>query len=142
LPDTPYHYALFAAHTTNTGNAHSQDLPLRTQKLKSMRLTVKARSVRATTRGIVSLPVSCGGNVLAACNGRAVLRFGHLGAGSVSFSVRPGQQKRVSVRLKKTVLRRLAASSGLRLVLTLSVQTGTGGMHRTTTHVKVLPPRT
>jgi hypothetical protein len=107
-----------------------------------MRLTVKARSVRATTRGIVSLPVSCGGNVLAACNGRAVLRFGHLGAGSVSFSVRPGQQKRVSVRLKKTVLRRLAASSGLRLVLTLSVQTGTGGMHRTTTHVKVLPPRT
>jgi PKD repeat protein len=142
LPDTAYHYALFAAHTTDNGATHSQDLPLRTQKLKSMRIALKARSVRATTKGTVSLPVTCGGNVLGACKGRALLRLGSLTAGSVSFSVRPGQQKRVSVKLKKTVLKRLVAGSGLQLGLTFWVQTGTGGMHRTTTHVKVLPPRT
>jgi PKD repeat protein len=139
-PATTYHYALFAAHTTDSGAVHSQDLKFSTPALKWMKARVTARSVRAKANGAVSLPVSCGGNALGICKGRAMLKLGHLSAGSTSFSVRPGTQKRVSVKLKKAVLKQLLAGSGLQLVVSLSVQTGAGGTHVTTAHVRVLPP--
>ena len=140
-PGTRYHFALFAAHTTDSGAAHSKDLNFKTPKLNPTTVTLKSRSVRAGANGTVSLPLSCGGNTGGPCKGRAVLRLGRLGAGSVSFSMAQGHQKRVALKLKKAVLGRLRASGGLRFHLTLTLQTGTGG--KTTKHstVLILPPR-
>ena len=139
-PATVYHYALYAAHTTDSGAAHSQDLQFSTPRTKPMRVTLKSRSVRTTAKGTVSLPFYCSGNSLSVCKGRAVLEFGNNAAGSKSFSVPRTHRKLVSLRLSRSVLRRLTAASHLRLALSLSVQTGKG-VALTTLQIKVLPPR-
>ena len=125
-PDTLYHVALFAAHTTDSGATHSQDLTFRTQKLKPIRVTVTARSVRATTKGKVSLPFNCGGNSLPVCKGTARLKLGKRAAGSAAFSVASGHRKLVPVKLAPFVWSRLRAGHAVVLTLTLAVQTGHG----------------
>jgi len=123
----------------NSGAAKSQDL---TFSLKTMNVTPRAQRVRATTKGTISIPFYCGGNVLPACKGRAVLRLGNVVSGSARFSVRRAHKKRVVVWLNKGIIRRLLAGRGVKLVLSLSVQTGTGVAATTApAPITVLPPR-
>ena len=138
-PQTRYHYRIVAWHTTDSGEAQSQDLTFSTPKAKLMSVKV-GRIVRATAKGSVPLPFTCSGNALSSCKGRAVLQLGKATIGSKSFSVSQGHH-RVSVKLKKPLMRRLLASSnGLRLTLKISLQTG-AGMVKTTKRITVLPPK-
>lgn len=138
-PDTLYHVALFAAHTTDSGATHSQDLTFRTQKFKPIHVAVTAGSVRATTKGKVLLPFSCGGNSLPVCKGTVRLKLGKRAAGSAAFSVASGHRQLVAVKLAPFVWRRLRAGHALVLTLTLSVQTG-HGLNLSTRPITVLPP--
>ncbi len=140
-PQTLYHYRIEAWHTTDSGEARSQDLTFSTPKEKRMAVTLQARVVRATAKGIVSLPVSCGGNSLSSCKGQALLELGSQAIGLKSYSVPRAHRKLVSVRLRKTALRRLLAGTGLHLTLTLSVRTGVDGVHLTTKRITVLPQK-
>ena len=140
-PQTLYHYRIEAWHTTDSGQARSQDLTFSTPKAKPMAVTLQARVVRATAKGVVSLPVSCRGNALSSCKGQALLELGSQAIGSKSFSVPRAHRKLVSVRLKKTARRRLLAGTGLHLMLTLSVRTGVDGVRPTTQGITVLPQK-
>ncbi len=140
-PQTLYHYRIEAWHTTDSGEAQSQDLIFSTPKAKRMAVTLRARVVKATAKGIVLLPVSCGGNALSRCKGQALLELGRRAIGSKSFSVPRAHRKLVSVRIKKTALRRLLAGTGLHLTLTLSVRTGVDGVDLTTKRITVLPQK-
>lgn len=140
---TTYHFQVVAWHiAVDTGTTYSSDHPFKTSKTKPMAVAPKTRVVRATAKGIVPLRLRCGGNALPSCKGQALLELGNRAVGFRSFSIPKGRTKLVSVRLKKTTLSRLLASSGgLHLVLTISVRTGVDGAGLTTKRITVLPPK-
>jgi hypothetical protein len=140
-PSTLYHYRLVAVHTTDSGAAYSQYLPLKTPKAKPMFIALGPKVVRATPTGLVPLTFSCKGNTLPSCKGQALLELGNTPVGFKSFSVPKGKRRVVSVPLKKTLLRRLLASTALHLDLSVSVRTGMKGTPAPTTQtITLLPP--